>query len=113
MVDADSRLCAPITARFEGVQTLNVLHRGERTDAAYDAWQPRTWAAILNGYDARKKAYDQAGTLAKVKAGEAVAQQTFQLRTDQYRQIELTELKRGCIDLLTEGTAVGHTSITI
>lgn len=102
-----------ITARFEGVLTLNVLYRGERTDAAYDAWQSRTWAAILKGYDARKKAYDQARTLAKAKAGEAVAEQTFQLRTDQYRQIELTELKRGCIDLLTEGTAVGHTSITI
>jgi hypothetical protein len=38
---------------------------------------------------------------------------TYQLREDQYRSIELTELRRGCIDLITKGTAAGYTSITL
>jgi flagella basal body P-ring formation protein FlgA len=102
-----------ITANFEGILTFTVVYQAYRLDEAYDAWKSGTFAAIIKGYNAKKQAYDQAVTLAQSKAQSSTEAKTFQLRDDQYRSIELTELKRGCIDLLTEGTATGYTSIAV
>jgi hypothetical protein len=102
-----------ITANFEGVFTFTVSYVAYRTDEAYDLWKANTYAAILKAYNTKKQAYDQAKAIAESKAQSAVESKTFALRDDQYRSIELTELKRGCIDLLSEGTATGYTSITV
>jgi hypothetical protein len=102
-----------VTANFEGMLALTVAYQAERTPAALDSWKSATYAAIVKGYTAKRQAYEQSLTLATAKAQDGTQAQTFALREDQYRAIELTELKRGCIDLLTEGTAAGHTSIAI
>lgn len=102
-----------ITAFFEGIYTFTVVYKAYRLDEAYDAWKSATFAAILKGYNSKKQAYDQAKAIAESKAQSATEAKTFQLREDQYRSIELTELKRGCIDLFSAGTAAGHTSIVV
>lgn len=106
-----STIPVTITAFFEGMFTLTAMYKATRTDEAYDAWKSATYAAILKGYTSKKQAYDQALALAQSKAQSATEAKTFSLRDDQYRSIELTELKRGCIDLLTQGTAAGYTSL--
>ena len=102
-----------ITAFFEGIYTFTVVYKAYRLDEAYDAWKSATFAAILKGYNTKKQAYDQATAIAESKAQSATEAKTFQLRDDQYRSIELTELKRGCIDLFSAGTAAGHASIAV
>jgi hypothetical protein len=102
-----------VTANFEGILTLTVAYKAYRLDETYAAWKSQTYAAILKGYTSKKQAYDQAIAAAKASARTGTEAQTFNLREDQYRAIELTELKRGCIDLLTEGSAAGYTSIAV
>jgi len=102
-----------VTANFEGMLTFNVMYAGYRRDETLDAWKAQTYAAVIKGYTTQKQAYDQAVAVAQAQTQATTEEQTFQLREDQYRSIELTELKRGCIDLLTEGTAAGHTSIDV
>jgi len=102
-----------ISASFSGMLTLHVIYEATRRDEALDRWKATTYAAILKGYIAKKQVYDQALALAQAKVQSETVAQTFQLREDQYRAIELTELKRACIDLMTEGTAHGHTSISV
>ena len=102
-----------ITAKFEGVMTFTVAYEAELTDEALDAWKTSTYAAIIGGYNAKKQAYDEALTVANANAKSTSDDKTSALRDDQYRSIELTELKRGCIDLLTLGTAAGFTSIKV
>ena len=101
-----------ITADFEGLLTLTIMYTAVRRDKALDAWKVRTYAAIVKGYNTKKQAYDQALAVAQAKVQSETEAQTFQLREDQYRSIEVTELKRGCIDLLSQNSAAGHTSIT-
>ncbi len=101
-----------ITCKFEGIFTLTVMYMSVRTDEAYDAWKSQTYAEIIKGYTAKKQAYNQSLAAAEAKVQADVESKTYLLRDDQYRSIELNELKRGCIDLLTAGTAVGYTSIT-
>ncbi|TXH77726.1 MAG: hypothetical protein E6Q88_00430 [Lysobacteraceae bacterium] len=105
----------PITvnALFEGMLTFTVVYKAVRTDEAFDAWKSSAYSAIVKGYNSKKQAYDQAKALAESKAQSAVEAKTYNLRDDQYRSIELTELKRGCIDLLTGGSAAGYTSIAV
>ena len=102
-----------ITSLFEGMLTFMVIYKAIRTDEAFDAWKSGTFATILKGYNSKKQAYDQAKAIAESRAQSATEAKTFQLRDDQYRSIELTELKRGCIDLFSAGTAAGHTSIAV
>ncbi len=102
-----------ITSLFEGILTFTVVYKAVRTDETFAAWQSSTYAAIIKGYNTKKQTYEQSLAVALSKAQSATESKTFALRDDQYRSIELTELKRGCIDLLSEGTATGHTSITV
>ncbi len=105
----------PITvnALFEGMLTFTVVYKAVRTDEALEAWKASAYATIVKGYTSKKQVYDQAKALAESKAQSAVEAKTYNLRDDQYRSIELTELKRGCIDLLTAGSAAGYTSISV
>jgi hypothetical protein len=100
-----------VTADFEGVFALNVVYTARLRDEAEDAWKAQTFAAILKGYQIKKQAYDQALAIVTAQVESEKETTTSMLRDDQYRAIETTELKRGCIDLMTRGTAVGHTSI--
>lgn len=102
-----------ISASFSGMLSLTVIYEATRRDEALDRWKAATYAAIVKGYLAKKQAYDQALALTQAKVKSDTVAQTFQLREDQYRAIELTELKRSCIDLMTEGTAHGRTSISV
>ncbi len=102
-----------VTANFEGMLALTVAYQAERTAEALDSWKAATYAAIVKGYTTKRQAYEQSLTVATSKAEAGTQAQTFALREDQYRSIELTELKRGCIDLLTESAAAGHSSIAI
>jgi hypothetical protein len=102
-----------INALFEGMLTFTVVYKAVRTDAAYESWKASAYATIVKAYTGKKQAYDQAKALAESKAQSAVEAKTYNLRDDQYRSIELTELKRGCIDLLTAGSAAGYTSISV
>ena len=99
------------TANFEGAVALTVVFQAYRLQEAFDRWRARTFAAIVKGYNAKKQAYDQSLAVAEAKASGATAAQTFQLRSDQYRSIEAMELKRGCIELMSRGTATGYTSM--
>jgi hypothetical protein len=102
-----------VTANFEGMLSLIVAYQAERTAEALDSWKSATYAAIVKGYTAKRQAYEQSLTVATAKADAGTEAQTFALREDQYRAIELTELKRGCIELLSEGTAAGRSSIAV
>jgi hypothetical protein len=100
-----------LIADFEGIVNLEAIYSATLRPEALDRWKARTYAAIVKGYQRKKQAYDQAIQIAKSIVQSETEAQTYQLRDEQYRSIEVTELKRGCIDLLTQGTAAGHTSI--
>jgi hypothetical protein len=102
-----------VSASFSGMLQFTVVYSAVRRDDALERWQASTYAAILKGYATKRQAYDQASALATAQVESATVEQTFQLREDQYRAIELTELKRACIDLLTEGTALGRSPVEI
>jgi hypothetical protein len=108
-----SPLPISIVADFEGLLTLNILYTAERRPAAFDAWKSQVYADIVQCYAAKKQAYDQSLAAVQTKQAAAVEAKTSALRDDQYRSIEATELKRGCIDLLTQGTAIGAASIVL
>ena len=102
-----------ISASFSGMFAVNVVWTAVLTPEALHQWKSATYAAILKGYTGKKQAYDQAVALVQAQVETETLDRTFALRTDQYRAIELTELKRGCLELLTEGTATGRTSISV
>lgn len=83
--------------RFHNYEVL-VTILCARTDAAYQAWQLKTYSSIMQAYQALKSAYDNAQDVAQIRAG-------YNLPTgrnpDENREIERGELKRGCISLMT------------
>jgi hypothetical protein len=102
-----------ITANFEGIFTIEVMYTARLSDEALDRWKAQTYAAIIKGFERKQQTYEQAVQLANSKMQSEVEARTYQLREEQYREIELTELKRGCIELLTAGTGIGFTSIVV
>jgi hypothetical protein len=99
----------PITvqADFEGLLTFNVIYTATLRPEAFEEWQISTWAAIVKGYQRKKQEYNQSVRIAEQAAQKETEATTHILRDSQYRRIEQTELKRACIDILTEGTAIG------
>lgn len=102
-----------VTALFEGMLTFSVLYQAKRRDETRQSWQAQTYATVLEGYTKQKQAYDQSLSVVQAQTQSATEVKTYTLREDQYRSIELTELKRGCIDLLTKGSAAGATSVSV
>lgn len=98
---------------FEGIDAFTIVYTARRRPEALDAWKQQVWVAVVAAYDRARQAYEQALSAAQATAAARTELQTAQLREDEYRAIERTELKRGCIDLLTEGTAAGHPSISV
>jgi hypothetical protein len=103
----------PITiqADFEGLLTFNVIYTATLRPEAFEEWQIATWAAIVKGYQRKKQEFEQSARVAEQKAKSETDETTHVLRDSQYRSIEQTELKRACIDILTEGTAIGESVV--
>ena len=81
---------------------------------AYDAWKSSVYADIVKGYTAKKPGLrpGAASQPCKAKQAAAVAAQTYHAaRGPSTGGSRLTELKRGCIELLTEEPQPAHTSI--
>lgn len=71
--------------------------RCERTDETLKAWKLETFQKIVDAYDALQAEYE-----ANVKAREASQLSAFTgIPPEAKRTIELTELKKGCLELLT------------
>lgn len=64
----------------------------------FQAWQLKTFNSIMNAYLDQKSRFDQAVAEAKLQARDTTLGGTNPLRN---REIEQTELKKGCISLLT------------
>jgi hypothetical protein len=64
----------------------------------FQDWQLKTFASIMNAYNDLKSAYDQAIQEAKLKATDSTVSAT---NPENNRVTEQTELKKGCISLLT------------
>jgi hypothetical protein len=69
----------------------------KRTEAALQAWQIRTYKAIVDAYNKLKSAYDSQLAAASIAQGVVISGNN----PDQNRRIEQDELKRGCITLFT------------
>ena len=110
---AHPSLPVTVSATFSGMLALTIVYGAVRRVEALDRWKAAVYAVALKGYQAKQQAYDQSLAAAKALGASGVAAQTLGLRADQYRAIELTELKRSCIELMTAGTAAGHPSIRV
>lgn len=100
-------------ADFEGIVNFTVIYTAFLRDEARDAWKQRIYAAVLQGYERKKREYDEAKAVAESKVQAELEERTYQLRDSQYRAIELEEIKRGSIDILTKGTAAGYWSLSV
>ena len=70
-----------------------------RSDEKYQEWQLKTFNSIMNAYNDLKSRFDEAVAEARVQArSNAVSLGTDPLTN---RETEQTELKKGCIELLT------------
>lgn len=110
---AHPSLPVTVSATFSGMLALTIVYTAVRTAEAFQRWQASVFAAALKAYAAQKQAFDQAVAAARALGTGSTVAQTHNLREDQYRAIELTELKRACIELMTAGTADGHPSIRV
>lgn len=81
---------------------VNVQVECTRTSQAYEAWQQKTYRAILAGYAAQLAAYETALAEAKAAAGVVIRGTNPALN----RQTESIELQKGCLRLLTAGAGL-------
>lgn len=64
----------------------------------FDAWQIQTYNAIMNAYQTKKTNYENNLEMARIRNGRTVIKGQNPLLN---RDVEVTELKKGCISLLT------------
>ena len=69
-----------------------------RSVGKYQEWQLKTFAAIMNAYNDQKSAYNEAIKEARANAADGIVSGT---NPENNRVTEQTELKKGCISLLT------------
>jgi hypothetical protein len=100
-----------VSADFEGILTLTVSYSAYLREEAFEAWQISTFGAILAGYERLRLDYVTQQQAAEQSAEATSAAQFTGRRSDQYRAIERAELKRGCVQLLTRGSAPGYGSL--
>lgn len=68
-----------------------------RTQEAFQRWQLETYNAIMAAYQSAKEAYDRS------LANQSANRPQIQLRSDaEYRSVESIELRRACLELLTD-----------
>jgi hypothetical protein len=68
------------------------------SDPKYQDWQLKTFTSIMNAYNDQKSAYDEAIKEARANAADSTVSGT---NPENNRVTEQTELKKGCISLLT------------
>ncbi|MFZ1321222.1 MAG: hypothetical protein WAT71_06660 [Ignavibacteria bacterium] len=90
----------PLTISTWGVMAfgLNITLLCKRTEEALVKWQIDTYNAIMNAYNDQLNRYYNAIESAKIRAGFTQISGTNPIAN---RETEKTELKRGCITLLT------------
>lgn len=69
-----------------------------RTGESFQEWQIKTYNSIMNAYNDQKSRYDNAIEAARIRAGYSQISGTNPFMN---RECEKTELKKGCITLLT------------
>ena len=87
-------------ALFTDALIINITLTCQRTDATYQAWQIKTFNAILSAWQAKQDAYNEALAEAKSQQSSNYIQGT---NPAQNRLIERNELKRGCLNWLADG----------
>lgn len=90
----------PVSAfmNFNTLAYVNIEVLVERSPELLEEWQLKTYSAIMDAYYAKKREYDEKVAGAAVSAG-IMIEGNNPLRN---REIERTELKKGCIELLTD-----------
>lgn len=105
----------PITiqADFEGLLTFTVIYTASLRPQALEQWQIATYGAIVQGYQNLKQDYDQKRAALQAKTDGERETKVYQLRDEEYRTIEQTELKRCSIELISRASAAGYGSIRV
>jgi hypothetical protein len=90
----------PVTINTNGFHNYEVLVNVycTRSDQKFEQWQIKTYNSIMNAYNDQKSRYDNAIEAARIRAGYSQISGTNPLMN---RECEKTELKKGCISLLT------------
>lgn len=98
-------------ADFEGAAFMNIMVSLKRSDLLFEEWQLAMWNLLMGAYLAQKEIYDKATAIdsEKNEMKKVAAQQA--MRDGEYRAIELQEIKRACIDMMSKGEANGHGSL--
>lgn len=99
-------LLQPTTGKIPITINTNRFHNYEvvvsvwciRSDEKFQQWQIKTYNSIMNAYNDRKSRYDNAIEAARIRAGYSQISGTNPFMN---RECEKTELKKGCISLLT------------
>lgn len=74
--------------------------------AVYQQWQQDTYNAIMDAYNAQLQAYNAAQAQSQSEDDAAESEENYGKNPGFYREIVATELKRLCIDLLLQKSAV-------
>jgi hypothetical protein len=82
---------------------LNISVTCQVTQTAYEAWQIKTFQAIIEGYENKKAQYQQAVAEAKAQSGVTIQGTNPAIN----RQIEQQELKKGCLKWLLNSEHFG------
>jgi hypothetical protein len=99
LVDAETN-GVPISLVIKNYETVSLVGNicCLLTLGRYQQWQIKTFTSIMNAYDDLKSRFDNAIAAARIQAADNLIGGTNPLAN---RETERTELKRGCISLLT------------
>src|SRR5205823_3324226 len=86
-----------VTKNYEKFSVVANIHCC-LTMEKFQQWQLKTYNSIMNAYNDQKSRYDDAIATARIQAGDAQISGTNPAMN---REAEKTELKKGCIALLT------------
>lgn len=90
----------PVTgfANYKNTAFINIEIVCERSPEMFEEWQLKTYQIIVDAYNKKKSDYDNAIKAAQTSAGVTIYGNNPEIN----REIEKTELKKGCIELLTD-----------
>ncbi|MBA2611325.1 MAG: hypothetical protein H0U95_05085 [Bacteroidetes bacterium] len=90
----------PVTgfANYKNTAYINIEIVCERSPELFEEWQLKTYQAIVEAYNKKKSDYENALKAAQTSAGVTIYGNNPEIN----REIEKTEIKKGCIELLTD-----------
>ena len=90
----------PVTgyANYNSAAYINIEIVCERSPELYEEWQLKTYQAIIEAYNKKQSDYESALAGYQTSSGVAIYGNNPEIN----REIERTELKKGCIELLTD-----------